>query len=174
MLSGPSNSFSASYDSTAKIITAGVCVVLLVPVLAIRNVVVGCISALILLLCYAYSPRGYIISERSIFVRRLIGSVRISLDGIREVRAAVPDDLRRCIRLFGSGGVFVVLVTSEKTTVFSPDDVNAFLAAVRTSAPVPEGSWSEPISSLMQSNDGGGSICKLGFVVRPAHTDHDS
>ena len=189
MLSGPSNSFSASYDSTAKIITAGVCVVLLVPVLAIRNVVVGCISALILLLCYAYSPRGYIISERSIFVRRLIGSVRISLDGIREVRAAVPDDLRRCIRLFGSGGVFgyyglfrtsklgnsswyvtnrrnaVVLVTSEKTTVFSPDDVNAFLAAVRTSAPVPEGSWSEPISSLMQSNDGGGSICKFVGVV---------
>jgi hypothetical protein len=150
---------------------------------------VGCISALVLLLSYAYSPRGYIISERSVLVRRLIGSVRISLDGIREVRAAVPDDLRRCIRLFGSGGLFgyyglfrtsklgksswyvtnrrnaVVLVTSERTAVFSPDDVNAFLAAIRTSALVPDAQWSEPIPSLMQPNRGGGNIGKLIGVV---------
>jgi hypothetical protein len=189
MLPGPSNSFSASYDSTTKIVSAVVCVVLFVPVIAIRNVFVGCISALVLLLSYAYSPRGYIVAERCVLVRRLIGSVRISLDGIREVRAAVPDDFRRCIRLFGSGGLFgyyglfrtsklgvsrwyvtnrrnaVVLVTSGKTAVFSPDDVNAFLAAIRTSAQVPDAQWSEPIPGLMQPHRGGGNIGMLIGVV---------
>ena len=51
------------------------------------------------ILCYAYSPRKYAISEQSIVVKRLIGDVRIPLDNVREVRAATPDDFQGCVRL---------------------------------------------------------------------------
>src|ERR1019366_8622745 len=87
MPSAPSDSFSASYDKTTKWISAGIFVLLLVAT-------------------YAWSPRSYTISERSILVKRLIGSVRIPLDRIREARIATPDDFRDCIRLLGNGGPF--------------------------------------------------------------------
>jgi hypothetical protein len=93
-------------------------------------------------------------------VKRLIGNVRIPLDGIHDVRAAVPADFQGAIRTFGNGGLFgyygrfsspalgssswyvtkrsnaVVLRTGSKTTVVSPDDVPGFIAAVRASAPI--------------------------------------
>jgi hypothetical protein len=103
---------------------------------------------------YAWSPRGYAVSEGTITVNRLIGSVRVPLDGVREVRAATKDDFRGCIRLFGNGGLFgyyglfrtsklgkstwyvtdrgkaVVVVTGAKTALFSPDDVEGFITAI--------------------------------------------
>jgi hypothetical protein len=103
---------------------------------------------------YAYSPQSYAVRERSIVVKRLIGNVRIPLDDVREVRAAAADDFRGCIRLWGSGGCFgyyglfrtsklgkctwyvtnrrhcVVVITGAKTAVFSPDDVQSFVAAI--------------------------------------------
>jgi len=79
---------------------------------------------------------------------------------VREIRMATANDVRGCIRLWGSGGWFgyyglfrtaalgrctwyvtdrsrmVVLITGSKTYLFSPDDVEGFLAAVRGEAPV--------------------------------------
>ena len=137
------------------------CIVIAAAVSASHSAVAGGIGALVIALAYAYSPRSYAIRDRSIVVRRLIGSVRIPLDGLRQARAATADDLQGCIRLWGSGGLFgyyglfrtsklgkstwyvtgrsnaVVIVTETKTAVFSPDDVEGFLAAVRLCAPVP-------------------------------------
>src|SRR5450759_2872986 len=106
MPSSPSTSFAASYDKTAKLISAGVFVLLLLLTVVIPGVFVGCLAALLLVATYAWSPRSYSISERSVSVKRLIGSVRIPLDRIREARIATPDDFRDCIRLLGNGGLF--------------------------------------------------------------------
>lgn len=110
---------------------------------------------------WACSPRGYIVSEASIRVKRLIGDALVPLVGVREVRRATREDFRRAIRLFGSGGLFgyygwfrtsrlgrslwyvtdrsrvVVVATDAQTVVFSPDDVDGFIAAVRAVAPAP-------------------------------------
>ena len=156
-----SNSFSASYENSTKYVSAGIFVVLLAVMAAIHSFVVGSLIALLLVVTYAWSPRRYTISGRSIIVKRLAGSVRVPLDGVREARIATRDDFQDCIRTFGNGGLFgyygqfstaklgsctwyvtnrsnsVVVITSAKTTVFSPDDVDGFLAAIRASAPVP-------------------------------------
>ena len=101
-----STSFSASYDKTTKWISAGIFVLMLLLAVVIPGVFMGCLGALLLMATYAWSPRSYTISERSIFVKRLIGTARIPLDGVREVRIATPDDFRDCIRLLGHGGLF--------------------------------------------------------------------
>ena len=130
-------------------------------VAATHSVVAGCLFALILVGAYAWSPRGYAVSDGSIEVNRLIGTARVPLDGVREVRAATADDFRGCLRLFGNGGLFgyygrfrtsrlgrstwyvtnrskaVVVVTGEKTALFSPDDVERFIAAIGAPTPTP-------------------------------------
>jgi hypothetical protein len=152
--------FAASYDRTTKIISAVACAVLLLAGVLTQNTLVVCLAALTVLLSYAYSPRGYALSERSIVVRRLVGGARIPLEQVREARRTTSDDLRGCIRLWGSGGMFgyyglfrtsklkkcwwyvtnrqntVVVITDEKTAVFSPDDVEGFLVATRATVPV--------------------------------------
>jgi hypothetical protein len=154
--------FSVSYDRTTSIISVVCCALLLLVAVAIQSVLAGCVSLLIVALAYAYSPRGYTLSARSLIVRRRIGSVSLSLEGVREARRTTGDDLRGCIRLWGSGGLFgyyglfrttklgkcwwyvtnrrnaVVVITGRKTTVFSPDDVDGFLAAIRAAVRVPE------------------------------------
>ena len=155
-------SFSAPYDRIAKIVTVVVCAVLLaVALIPHMPAFVWGIDILIVLVAYAYSPRGYVVSDRCITVKRLVGNVQVPLDGVQEARAAGADDFRGCIRLWGSGGMFgyyglfrtsklgkciwyvtdrskaVVVVTEAKTMLFSPGDVSGFLTAVGapTSAP---------------------------------------
>ena len=98
--------FPASYDTTTKIISAVVGALALVLVVATHSVVAACLTALILVGAYAWSPRGYAVSNGCIVVNRLIGSARIPLDGVRQARAATKDDFRGCLRLFGNGGLF--------------------------------------------------------------------
>ena len=153
--------FSASYDRMAKIISAVVCLGLLAVVCMVHNLIVACLSLLVMLVGCAYSPRGYLLRGRSILVQRLAGAARVALDDVREARRATPDDFRGCIRLWGSGGLFgyfglfstaklgkstwyvtnrshsVVLIAGGKTVLFSPDDPERFLAAVQAAAPVP-------------------------------------
>ncbi len=119
----------------------------------IQNIYLAGLSVLIVAAAYAYSVRGYAITDGSIVVRRLAGSVRIPLDQVRSARRAVAEDFLGCIRLWGSGGLFgyyglfqtaklgrctwyvtdraraVVIRTDAKTVLVSPDDVNGFLAA---------------------------------------------
>ncbi|HWR51499.1 MAG TPA: PH domain-containing protein [Bryobacteraceae bacterium] len=153
--------FTASYDRSTKIISAVVCVFLLVSSLAAQQVFVSVISVVIVALAFAYSPRGYIISSSgTITVRRLIGNVRFPLEGVREARRTTADDVRGSVRLWGSGGMFgyyglfrtsklgkcwwyvtnrqniVVLITDAGTALLSPDDVDGFLGAIRGCVPV--------------------------------------
>jgi len=152
-------SFSTSYDSTAKIVSAVVVLLFLVIVFATRSMIAAGIEAVLLFLSYGYSPRGYTVLDGSLIVKRLIGDVRISLSDIREARPAAADDLSGCIRLFGSGGLFgwyglfrtsklgkctwyvtnranaVVLITGAKTAVISPDDVDGFIGVIRPALP---------------------------------------
>ena len=175
--------FSVSYDRASKIITASACVFLIGGPLLAQSVAGGCLGALIIALTYAFSPRGYIVSARSIIVRRLIGSVDIPLDSVREIRAASREDLRGCIRICANGGLFgyyglyrtsrlgksswyvthcgraVVLVTSAKTLVFSPDNVKGFIEAVALN---PDSVKGRPDSCSAQSSPSSG---RIGFVI---------
>ena len=136
-------------------------------------------SLLVLILAFAYSPRGYVISDRAIAVKRLIGDVVVPMENVREARRSDAGDLRGCIRLWGSGGLFgyyglftttrlgrctwyvtdrkniVVIATESKTTLYSPDDVDAFLETIRASVPVREGSSSEPFFDLRKTHGSG-------------------
>ena len=111
-------------------------------------------------LSYVYSPRSYRVDGKTLVVCRPVGSVRVSLENVRELRPTTKDDFRGGIRLWGSGGLFgyyglfrtsrlgrctfyvtnrkntVVLVTDQKTVLVSPDDVDGFLAAIHSVAPV--------------------------------------
>jgi hypothetical protein len=151
--------FSTSYDRNTKILSTIVCMGLLAVIIIVHNLVLTCLSLLVMVLCFVYSPRGYVLSGRSILVKRMAGTIRISIDELREARRATPDDFRGGIRLWGSGGLFgyyglfstaklgrstwyvtnrsngVVLITAAKTVLFSPDDVDVFLAAIRAGAP---------------------------------------
>lgn len=177
-------SFSASYDRATKIITVVVCVFLASIGIFTKIFAVAALGLLVIAACYAYSPRGYAVEGRSIIVKRLIGRVRIPLEGIREIRAATADDLRGALRLWGNGGVFgyyglfrtaklgrctwyitnrakaVVLVTGTKTAVLSPDDVDGFLAAVRAEAPQMP---STPFTGAIEPR--GGGLAWIGGVV---------
>lgn len=182
MPSTESQSFSASYDSTTKILSAVVFVIFVVVITVTKSAAFSGLAAVTMLLSYAYSPRGYAILDRSIVVKRLIGNVRIPLDGIREIRSFTAEDCRGCIRLWGSGGLFgyyglfrtsklgkctwyvtnrrhaVVVITDAKRALFSPDDMDGFIAAVRTSAPFPQVPPSDPLLGSMRSSGSGGLI----------------
>ena len=188
MPQGESQSFpasydTASYDTTTKIITAVVLVILVSADVFTRSAIVAGLGALLFALAYAYSPRGYAIAGRSIMVKRLIGNVRIPLDAIREARSATRDDFRAALRLWGSGGLFgyygvfqtahlgkatwyvtnrsraVVVVAGSKTTLFSPDDVAGFITAIHEAVPVPKADG----SGLPQG--AGGSFSSTGKLI---------
>ncbi len=146
--------FSAPYDGTTKAVSAVVCVLLLVVAVMVHVIFVAAIVPLLLLAMFAYSARGYAVTEDVIVIRRWIGNIRIPLSAVREARPATTDDFRGSIRVWGSGGVFgyyglfrtsrlgrcywyltdrqrsVVVRTAEKTYLVSPDNVAGFVAAV--------------------------------------------
>jgi hypothetical protein len=153
--------FSCSYDSMAKAVSLVVAVILAVVAILTRNVLVAGLGTALVLLTFAWAPRGYTVAGQILTVHRLAGNVRIPLQEIRELRPGAADDFQGVIRLFGNGGLFgyyglfqttklgkctwyvtdrnktVVIVTGAKTIIISPDDVDGFLAAVRASVPIP-------------------------------------
>lgn len=161
MAPGETEFFAASYDSTTKVISTAVFVLLISITFATRSTMVVCGGAALFFLAYAFSPRGYAISERTLLIRRLIGNARIPLVDLQVARPAGEDDLSGCIRLFGSGGLFgwyglfrtsklgrctwyvtnrrhaIVLVSGEKTAIISPDDLDRFLDSVRAITLIP-------------------------------------
>jgi PH (Pleckstrin Homology) domain-containing protein len=168
--------FPASYDLTTKIISGLVCLVLLMAVVAAHSFAIDCLGLLILAACVAYSPRSYVIEGQTILVQRLAGPARVLLQGVRDARRTTPEDLRGCIRLWGSGGLFgyyglfrtaklgkstwyvtnrknsVVVITAPKTVLFSPDDPDGFLATIRAAAPIQE---SQGPGSIEPAGSGG-------------------
>ncbi len=175
MVSTSTSEFSVSFDRTTRTVSAIVCISLGAAALATQSVIVGSFCALVIVLAYAYSPRAYSVSAQAIRVVRWIGGVQIPLVGVREIRPATPDDFRGCVKLWGNGGLFgyyglfrttklgkcswymtnrkkaVVLVTESKTTLFSPDRVEDFIASIRSVAPVQEpigtGLWSRTVAT---------------------------
>jgi hypothetical protein len=148
--------FPASYDRTTKIVSTVVCLGFLAIIFGVHNAILTVLSVLVLLIAAAWSPQGYAVQGQSILVRRKIGTVRIPLADLRDVRRADAADLRGCVRLWGSGGLFgyyglfstsklgksrwyvtdrskiVVLIAGGKTILLSPDE---FVDAVRAAAP---------------------------------------
>jgi hypothetical protein len=86
--------------------SAAICVMLVVIAAATRSDLAAGVGVILIGLSYGYSPRRYTVSGRSVVVRRMIGDVRIPLDGAREIRAATAEDLEGAIRLWASGGLF--------------------------------------------------------------------
>lgn len=143
--------FSAHYDRTAKIVSAVVAGFLLMTAAVLHNWLVGVTLPAVMLLAYAFSPRGYAITAESITIRRLVGDVRVKTAAVRYARRASADDMRGCVRLIGSGGLFgyygwfrtdelgkshwyvtdrntgVIVWTSDQVIVLSPGDPDRFL-----------------------------------------------
>ena len=155
-------SFATSYDLPSKIISTSAIAVFVIIFVVTRNAMVGAFELCVILLSYAYSPQSYVVSGPTILIKRLIGTVRVPLEGIRELRVGTDADFRRCIRLWGNGGFFgyygwfrtarlgkcrwymtnrknsVIVVTDGGTIVLSPSDVAGFIASVRSAVSVPE------------------------------------
>lgn len=104
----------------------------------------------LLALCYLFAPSGYGISESEIFIRRKIGSVRVSLSDIK----SLEQDSLACpfwgVRTYGVSGLFgyfgrfyskhlghysmyatdrhkSVVIRTNKTYIISPDDPHQFI-----------------------------------------------
>ncbi len=164
VLANHASEFGAAYDRTSKIISAVLCGMLVVVSAATGNAWVLGASVLLVLFCFAFSPRGYQVLPDALRVRRLAGAVRIPRSVIRSARKAQGDDLAGAIRLWGNGGLFgyygifrttglgtcrwyvtnrsnaVVLLTDSRPVVISPDDPESFLEALA----VPASSGGEP------------------------------
>jgi len=177
--------FSASYDSTAKVISAVVCLLVIAVAWVVHMVFLAVLFPLLIGFTYAYSPRGYAISGGAIVVRRLIGDIRVPLADVREVRAGTPDDFTGCLRLWGNGGLFgytglfqttklgtcrwyvtnrskaVIVATQSKTLVLSPDDVAGFMGAAGVTSNVSP-SGAPPFQSARHS---AGAIAGVGIAV---------
>jgi hypothetical protein len=182
---GLTSRFSASYDTPTKVISTLACLVLLIAAVAVHNLPVAGLALAVFGVGFAYSPREYVVSDGAITVKRLIGDVRIPLEGVREARAITKDDLRGCIRLWGSGGLFgyyglfrtrtlgtstwyvtnrshaVVVRTAAKTVLFSPDDKEAFLLALGNAAPTGASFTPEPFTGIQPA----GSPVSVGVLV---------
>ena len=98
--------FSASYDTTTKIISSLTVVGLTIATVLAHNRFVGFMAAAVIILGYVFSPQSYTVVDRVLLVKRLVGEVRIPLNELKEVRAVTPEDLKGGIRLWGSGGLF--------------------------------------------------------------------
>ena len=152
--------FPASYDTTTKIVSAAVCALLITLIVVIHNIYIALFGIALVALAYAWSPRAYTIDAGTLTIHRLIGNQRLALSAITAVRPGTSADFTRCFRLWGSGGMFgyyglfstsrlgqstwyvtnrrntVILETSGKPIVLSPDDRDRFLQALgpRTAA----------------------------------------
>ncbi len=156
--------FPAQLDGRAKLISAFVVALLTaVPLFSLRSnplaaAILALSSAVLIGSAYAFSPRGYEISGRELRVKRLFGDVVFPLDGSRFVRDAGQNDFHGCIRLWGSGGFFgyfglfwskalgrtrwyltdrakaLVIGNQDRVILVSPEDREAFIAALKKSA----------------------------------------
>lgn len=158
---GPAaRTFTVSYDAATKWITLIVCALLAGLTVRMDSMAFAALSAAVVGLAFAYSPRGYVVSPDRVSVRRWIGPAFFPLRGVRQARPVAAGELRGTIRLWGSGGLFgyyglfwspglgrstwyvtnrkkMVLVAAEaKTAIFSPDDAGGFIRSLGSVAGV--------------------------------------
>jgi hypothetical protein len=179
--------FAASYDGAAKGITIVVAVILLSAGIVTGSIGIGAASAAILFLAWAWSPTSYSIEGGFLVVHRFFGNVQIPIASIREVAIATPVDLSDTTRVFGSGGAFgyygkfrtaklgattwymtnqanAVIVTSDfGRMLFSPDDVDGFLAWLSPPGQrPPSGFTPSPIETKERNY---GAMVAIGIIV---------
>ena len=151
--------FKSPYDNLVKFITWGTIVILaaVLIVLAVTEPIPDwfkiCMLAflgILIYLTYAYSPLGYEIKYDSLIINRKIKPVTIAFDKIKEVRIDPQAASLKCLRLFGSGGLFgffgtfyskqlkvhkryitsrknAVVIVADKNYVISPDKPDLFV-----------------------------------------------
>lgn len=153
----PDRNFDAHLDSTAKAISVVVCVLLAVVAWMVHIIYIAALFPLLICFTLLYAPQGYAIRGGYIVIKRFAGSVQVPLSDIRSLRRGTDDDFRGTVRLWGNGGLFgyfglfstsklgkcswyvtnrantVILVTSGKTLVLSPDDPASFVEAAGVS-----------------------------------------
>jgi len=159
----PERVFSASYDSSTKVISVAVCLIVAAVAWVVHLIFLVPLFALAIGLAYAYSPRGFAVASGAIVIRRLIGNIEVPLADVRGIRAGTADDFGGLLRLWGNGGLFgytglfqttrlgtcrwyvtnrnntVIVTTPTKTLVLSPDDTAGFIAAAGVPSKEPPG-----------------------------------
>jgi len=151
--------FKSPYDGLVKFITWGTLLILVVisilivvqeEIPFIFKISLLAFFGILLYLTYAFSPLGYEIKHDSLVVNRKIKPVKIPLDKIKEVKIDPQAASLKCLRLFGSGGLFgffgifyskqlkvhkryitsrkdSVLVVADKNYVISPEKPDLFV-----------------------------------------------
>ena len=151
--------FKSPYDNLVKFITWGTIVILAAAliVLAVAELIPDwfkismlAFSVILIYLTYAYSPLGYEITPDYLIINRKLKPVMIALDKIREVKIDPQAASLKCLRLFGSGGLFgffgtfysgrlkvhkryitsrknSVLIVADKNYVISPEKPELFV-----------------------------------------------
>jgi hypothetical protein len=180
--------FGARYDRFTMIVSGLVSALLIaVPVMAVRTgaaaAFVGLVSAMVIVVTFAFSPRGYEISGGTFRVKRLISDVVFPLDELRFVRDTTAADFRGCVRLWGSGGLFgyygwfwskalgrsrwyvtdlnkaIVVTDGDQVILVSPADDEGFVMAIQ-----PAGAGTRSENSLFASG-GPASSPAIGLAI---------
>jgi len=55
--------------------------------------------------CALFTVRGYMLTDKDLYIKRLLWNTRIPLTGLRDVKS-IPNAMQRSIRLFGNGGLY--------------------------------------------------------------------
>lgn len=121
----------------------------------IINIIMTVLFAFLLLLSYAWSPNQFETDASNITIRKMWNPIVIPRETITESRLIEADDISGSVRLMGSGGLFgyygkfnnsklktynlqagnrvnlVLIKTTDKTYVLTPDNREAFLKDVQ-------------------------------------------
>lgn len=157
-------SFKTSLDKHALLITFGILSMLVFSYPAVFyfgtdediSLILPLALTVILLFPAIYSPSRYNCKEKTLEIRRLAGTIRIDINDILNVRAAEANELKRVMRLFGSGGLYgyygkfydsdhrnfkmygrrknnkILVFTKTGLVVLMPDDPDSLLKHLRS------------------------------------------
>lgn len=153
-----SASFAALWDKRLRVCTPLICAVIVFVVLSLPwgPVWLWLIKGPLLVMIagiWAWAPRAYRVEGDYLIIRRLIGDVRIPLQGLRQARLMSPEELRGTVQIwavgcfFGYFGKFLTGVESQiwyvtdtqrcvrldcppHIVVISPSDPVAFMSAL--------------------------------------------
>jgi len=108
------NIFKVNTDTTVYMISFIVVLILILPVIhAIfyKNSItylsfIVFITTAILVTTFFFAPKSYVITNNSIVIKKVLGSIEIDKADIIEVAPPASDDLKGSIRTFASGGFF--------------------------------------------------------------------
>jgi uncharacterized membrane protein len=97
--------YSVSLDNSAKIIT-GLILLLTVSMLAFGAFKPALVLVIIVIICYGYQPRKYVLTKTHLTILRLFGAASIETEKISSVEQASHELVKGSIRAFGVGGLF--------------------------------------------------------------------